>query len=71
MLEFQIVGSRVEESELRDLKAMLLAIGVANGAEYVESLRAQALTLEREQTRGKSASCSEVCAFRALFQLNA
>ncbi|GBG32113.1 E3 ubiquitin-protein ligase CCNB1IP1-like [Hondaea fermentalgiana] len=53
MLEFQIVGARVDPAELRDLRAMLLAVGVANGAQYVEGLAAQAVSMEKEQAKAK------------------
>lgn len=58
VLEFQIVGSRVNETELRELRAMLHAVGVANGAAYVEELARQVVELEKEQLEGALLSFS-------------
>jgi hypothetical protein len=52
-IAFQVVTRRIAEEELRDLKASLTTVAMANGARYISKMAAELFSLELAQMQAK------------------
>jgi hypothetical protein len=52
-IAFQVVTRRIVEEELRDLKASLTTVAMANGARYISKMAAELFSLEVVQLQAK------------------